>query len=258
MTILQFRPKHKIENLLPEIQSYYAQPKSQILPETIAYLEDQVRSMQGQIEFAQLQMLYGLIYGLQDNQQKVRSRYQQAVQYADTFSIHVNFLNAFKYINDFEYESKVFQAIQGILDWGNLNELNFTLDIAMSLGYTETALSLLKQKQKSDIHFAEHHKMAFLEKLNQMGLNDEKTYALFCDLRKGLMQQQANTLAIQWANSEYDESLVFYWFISENDAELLFICQNICDEIMIDFEEKHQLNLNNLFVIIQAQEAYCV
>lgn len=258
MAILQLRPKHKIEKLLPEIEAYYAQPKSQILPETIAYLEDQVRSMQQQIDFAELQMLYGLIAGLKNDQQGVRSRYQQAIKHTDTFDIHVNFLMSFIYLNDFEYQETSFFAAKRVMNQNDMNQLDFMIRKAVSLGFSETILQLLKQKQKIDTQFSDNHLIQFYEKLGEI-ISDEKIlYALFCDLNHGVMECNTQTLGKTFSYSEYDDTLIFNWCVKSNEAQVLFDCQNTCDEIMIDFEEKHQLNLNNLFVIIQAQEAYCV
>lgn len=258
MTILQFRPQHKIEKLLPEIEAYYVQPKSQILPETIAYLEDQVRSMQGQIEFAQLQMLYGLIAGLKNDPQGVHSRYQQAIKYADNFTIHANFLMAFIYLNDFEYQRISFFAAKCVMNQNDIKQLDFMIHKAINLGFSETILQLLEKKQKIDIQFSDNYCIQFYKKLGEIISNEEILYSLFCNLNQGIMKCQTQTLGKTFSYSEYDDTLIFNWLVKSNEAQILFDCQNICDEIMIDFEAKHSLNLNRLFIMIQPQEAYYV
>lgn len=254
MATLHKLPKRKIEKLLPEITKYYRQAASELTPEIFAYLENSVRTMQQNIEFAELQMLHGLIAGLKRDKETVRSCYELAKS-SNTFFIHSNFLAAFHALNDVEYEDQVFYGAKQTMQSHDLAQLNFMISRAVSCGYAETALALLQQQQKSDIHFQEEYMIDFYEKIIQMGLNEKKSRLLFSEINQKLIELNAYPYAKMPTYLDNDEdTLILEWVVTHNQPETLLQCQDICDDIMIDFEEKHQLNLSKLFIVVQAQE----
>lgn len=255
MAILHKLPKRKIEKLLPEIEKYYRQAESELTPEIFAYLENSVRTMEQSIEPAELQMLYGLIAGLKRDRQTVRSCYENAVKSNNAFFIHINFLMAFHDLNDVEYEDQAFYGAKKTMQTHDLEQLNFMISKAICFGYSETALALLQQKQKSDIHFQAEYRIEFYEKIIQMGLNETKSRLLFSEINQKLIELNAYQYGSIPAYLDDDkDSLILAWLIGSNQPEILLQCQDICDNIMIDFEEKHQLNLSKLFIVVQAQE----